>query len=413
MDNLFFNRHRQDQSLEELLQTHETRPSSGSHRSDLTLRELIPHRTEIWSALQTELAQRTYAPQPGRIVSVFADKPRKIVSFDWIDRLILDHFARTLAKVVEPQLSDNLWSFRKGRGQHEALQRVVAYIQKQPIGSPIYVLRRDIREFGDSLKHEFLLQDFKELAHPSSTLIFLLEQICRYQKINPDGSLETNRQGLPTGSYLQLVFENMYLLNLDRALEKIPDSLSMRFGDDILFLCTQENIFEEAKSLTSKMIQERNLDFNLEKSFDLKLEAQGKCRFFEYLGMRVWRDGRLSLPPRKTQLIRKILKSRMRNLAQLQRPLCQHTAELITRISMGMKGYLESSDFQERLWPYLREVSDENELRDLDRWLCLSLLQEVLQSGFSKANFRNYRPRDLRKRGLPSLLHIKRTQRHG
>ena len=62
---------------------------------------------------------------------------------------------------------------------------------------------------------------------------------------------------------------------------------------------------------------------------------------------------------------------------------------------------------------YLKHVSDEAQLRLLDRWLAEEILSISFQDGHRKSHFRRMPFRSLRAMGLPSLVHRRRQIRHG
>jgi hypothetical protein len=62
---------------------------------------------------------------------------------------------------------------------------------------------------------------------------------------------------------------------------------------------------------------------------------------------------------------------------------------------------------------YLKHVSDEEQLRLLDRWLAEEVLSLAFKGGHRKSHFRMMPFRSLRAMGLPSLVHRRRQIRHG
>jgi hypothetical protein len=62
---------------------------------------------------------------------------------------------------------------------------------------------------------------------------------------------------------------------------------------------------------------------------------------------------------------------------------------------------------------YLRHVSDEHQLKQLDRWLAEEVLSLTFGGGHRKGHFRALPFAKLRAMGLPSLVHRRRLLRHG
>jgi hypothetical protein len=62
---------------------------------------------------------------------------------------------------------------------------------------------------------------------------------------------------------------------------------------------------------------------------------------------------------------------------------------------------------------YLRHVTDESQLRRLDRWLAEEVLSLAFGGGHKKGYFRRLPFGRLRQMGLPSLVHRRRLILHG
>src|SRR4051794_22956853 len=191
----------------------------------LTLVDLVHNADRLVPLAIQAIRERDFVLQPARPIIVRTDKPRTVHQFEWLDQFIIDYFAEWVAERTRAQLPDSLYSFRPMRSSAMAVQRAAAFIAGVPQHERGWGMRRDVKSYGESLQHTHVLADFTAALGPSPELATLLGEICRFPKLEPDGTVQRNTCGLPTGSYVQLVFENLYLLALDRELECVPRSL--------------------------------------------------------------------------------------------------------------------------------------------------------------------------------------------
>jgi hypothetical protein len=361
------------------------------------------------------IARGEYRPQPARALTIYADKHRTIHQFAYPDEFVLRHFARLLSELSEPLHSDCLFSFRKGRGSHLALARARNYVASHR--APVHVVRRDVRRFGETLRHDVVKADFAAVFSPTPALVKLLDEICRF-RYTEGGDVKENSCGLPSGANLQLVFENLYLRDIDRELENKAGDLYLRFGDDILYLTESPAARDHAVSVMSRIATERGLTFSESKSADVTLlpphapelaEGSRLARtHFEYLGMQLFHDGRTLLPRRKQRKIQTLLRQRMRSVAETQsEPRTRlHAMIQVVRQLVSTDGPVDSSAIRS----YILETSDDDQLRALDKWVALEMLRIAYQTGFRKGNFRLHSFEALRAAGLPSFLHLRRAR---
>ena len=169
-------------------------------RDPLPLQDVIANAHALLPLAFTAIGDGSYALKPAHPVLVVADKPRTVYQFEWTDQFVLDYFAEWIAEIVEPQLPDSLFSFRKGRSNRGALAAVGDFMRARP-GQRIWALRRDVKSFGESLVHAHVLADFERHVTPSPVLRALLASICAFPRVDATGAVVHNAQGLPTGSY--------------------------------------------------------------------------------------------------------------------------------------------------------------------------------------------------------------------
>jgi hypothetical protein len=150
--------------------------------------------------------------------------------------------------------------------------------------------------------------------------------VCRFPLRREDGSIAQNPCGLPTGTHLQLVFENLYLRSVDNELHTDDgNSVYSRFGDDVLFVSRDKARADAARDCFANFAKQATLTFHPEKSVDLllapshtlpRLKGDRDWRAvaqFEYLGLDIDVHGNITLPTRKTRVMMNFLKERFTN----------------------------------------------------------------------------------------------------
>ena len=103
------------------------------------------------SALQRELAERTYKPGGYRTFWIRDPKPRMISAAPFRDRVVHHALTRVLEPVFERRFTGSSFASRKGFGQHKALRQAREACARHP-----YVLKCDIRKYFPSMDHEIL-----------------------------------------------------------------------------------------------------------------------------------------------------------------------------------------------------------------------------------------------------------------
>ncbi|MCX5747984.1 MAG: reverse transcriptase domain-containing protein [Proteobacteria bacterium] len=385
----------------------------------LTLSELVRNADRLVPLALGAIRERDFVLQPARPIIVRTDKPRTVHQFEWLDQFIIDYFAEWVAERTRALLPDCLFSFRPMRSSAMAVERAAAFVACVPHHERVWAMRRDVKSYGESLQHTHVLADFAAALGPSPELATLLGEICRFPKIEADGTVQRNTRGLPTGSYVQLVFENLYLLALDRELECVPRSLYLRYGDDILFLTLDEGAFSSAQARVAAHLHDRGLEFNESKSRQLGLSPShqaGSSRGdvvcsseFDYLGARITFKGDVHLDLKKQRKVTGFIRRKLAQTAS-HFPTASPDEKIAALIATVRTLCTERGIFRTNpIHTYVGRVADDNALRELDKWVAQTVLKLGLGRGFKKGLFRRYPYRRLRELGLPSMLHLTRT----
>ena len=389
-----------------------------SYRAHAELVGLIQNHESLTAAAMRAIKAGQYRLECAQKETICVDKRRVIHNFNWLDTFMLYHLACAIELASAPLLPTCLYSYRKGFSAGRAVSRAAEYIRSRD--AACFVVRRDVQSFGEQMRHHEILKDLERFIHAGPLLLAFAADICAFRFMD-HGKLGSNSLGLPGGHYLQLVCENLYLLDLDRAMQALPGCY-MRFGDDILYLCNEAaeacggaRIIEEYVGARGLALNPaKGLDLSLEKTIKPDLQPDGGRQTFKpvsqvlYLGACLDSRGNISVPAKKIRPFRAYMRRRIQAAC---RALPSH-ADSRMRLNIALRAasrLLTVPDQGSPVAALLREPLSEQQLRELDTWLALVTQKLAYRRGFNKGNFKRCQFRFLRKMGLPSLRHLRRT----
>ncbi|MGB6460524.1 MAG: reverse transcriptase domain-containing protein, partial [Candidatus Acidiferrum sp.] len=284
---------------------------------------------------------------------------------------------------------------------------------------PLYAVKRDIANYFPSVDHELLLAQLAELVEPEDYLYRMLEERVRFPYEDGAQSFRAE-QGIAFGTPVACFFANLYLTPLDRQLDVLHGLKYFRYADDLLLLSDSRQTIQAATALFEEALRERKLRSKASHEKNLFLSFDGRsANGFEtvsrirHLGLEFCADGTVRLSRDKCRKICNVFRFAFRRkrakLARIQDP--RKRAEFA--IATARQALEQSVRNVAIVDYYLKHVSDEEQLRLLDRWLAEEVLSIAFQSGHRKSHFRAMPFRSLRAMGLPSLVHRRRQIRHG
>lgn len=411
--------------------------SRGRHcQPDLTEISAIQihsQKKKYIGALSKSLLEKSYQPQSAHVRALYSKKWRNFYSICLTDQLLHMIFANLLYTCLEKHLLPNCYSFRKGKNHYEAVRHCSKFIQKHIKNSKIdlYVLRSDVSSYSDSIPvHNAspLWPSLKNLL-----LTYSEEKISDYQwailidlirplVIADNQSLKHNLIGIPTGTYLNNPILNLYLHPLDEYLSSISGGCYCRFGDDYVFMHPDSAVFLKAKQEAQRIIQSLSLETNVKKnkiyyltiagrsceSLEMKEKVSGTNSFL-FLGCKIKATGIVSPSKIKTRIIikhfQKILRATKSCLTvtsaiEITNMLCQ-------TLNQQFIDLLDACFFEKNIFSFLRNCTDREFFKYLDRHLALSVA-EIATGLTGKSAFSRISYYDIRHRfGLTSLCQLK------
>jgi retron-type reverse transcriptase len=289
------------------------------------LQWIIENKNKIYRVIQKSITNPDFEfSQAKRIHLKTNEKNREIYITNYVDRILLMTLQNILSRGIDKSHSDHLYSFRKGLGPGDAARKLASYLKSCPSkNTPLYCLGRDVSSYGDSIQHkemDRILDQLPELVG-SKLLLNLLKKTYRHE-FYVDGNSKISasmRQGIPSGSPIVPVLENLYLRELDQKLEVLKDSFYARYGDDFIFISPSLSIVEEAEKIIEATTNKLGLTISPKKKRNIMLgdeqssEIFHHAKYFEWIGMTFYRDGTYSFRPKHLKEYKRELKVQMGN----------------------------------------------------------------------------------------------------
>jgi hypothetical protein len=392
-------------------------------QDEVSLASMISNGGKFARLLAREVEAGRYALEPGELRTIRArHKLREVFTCRLTDVIVHGVVADVVQEALAPQMSSRVFSYRKGVASLEPISEFAAYLragrraEMDPRRRGVYVLRRDVASYTDSIPIGEGSPLWSMLdAGLGRPLPLLVEQVIRVEMRLPGGGLACRTKGLPMGQPITSVVANLYLRELDRALQGIPGGFYARFGDDFLFAHPAAGVAREADALIDAELDRLSLTVNDQKRSTAYLTSPGRpssewpaargASGVPFLGARVSAEGTIGLDGRK---IRALLRDIDRRTAATVRTLRGADREDIGRAACAaVNGALDPHNAltQHRSAFLLRRaVTDRRQLEQLDYWIARTIARALTGRRADRA-FRALPYRKLRREwGLVSLV---------
>lgn len=227
--------------------------------------------------LRRLLGSNRYQPLPPRLFAApkRAGGVRSIAILTVQDRVVQQALHMALQPALEPIFPPCSYAYRTGMGAHDALRTVDRILAQ---GSD-WIAETDIAGFFDNVRHNLLL-DCVGAAVPDAFLLSLIARCLSVCAVAPG-------TGMAQGAATSPLFSNLFLASFDRHMLEGGWN-PVRYGDDMLFLCTTRGRAQTAIAEAEGFLRSRlHLALKPEKTA-IRTLSQG----FTFLGYRFSEAGR-------------------------------------------------------------------------------------------------------------------------
>jgi len=383
-----------------------------------TLYDLAAHGLKNLATIHDQLRSERFHFRPSVGLKYnFNGKRRTLYIPPWEERIVDLLIYRLLNQRLHHWFSPSSYAYRDythGLDRCQSRIRTVLCSAKPPV----YVIKRDLSDYFASINHEILFDQLGKLILPDDYLFELISQRIRFDYQDENGSHRAT-VGIPFGCASACVFANVHLTEFDREIEKIPNIHFFRYADDILLLSrnresallAKERLQEGLSRLQLKTKASLEADFVLGPSASISDSHFRQVPAFRHLGLQFEHSGSVSLSRDKQRKIQNLFRFAFRRSRRRWLKIKDPHERARTLIAVACRTIEEGVRNVAILDYYLKHVNDADQLHQLDRWLAEEILSLIF-GGHKKGHFEKISYEELRRYGLPSLVHRQRLIRH-
>lgn len=247
----------------------------------------------IW--ISDDLVKGSYMPMTLKCIQIpKANGKMRTLSLPCTrDKIVQRRIVELLDPIWENIFSDKSCAYRKRQSSHKAVAWVWKYLQDDLT----YVVDADIKGYFDNVDHDLLLEMIRKRVD-DTRIIELIDKFLKVGKIDGRKVTERNMLGIPQGGSMSPFLANVYLHEVDMALEE--NGLShVRYADDIVIFCSNETEANNALEFLDRHISNLKLTLSKEKTHVFDIRNEG----LDYVGYHISPEG-LSISSRNYEKFR-------------------------------------------------------------------------------------------------------------
>src|SRR5581483_6554936 len=398
--------------------------------SDVSLATIVMSRSRVARLLAEAVERGEYSFEPGELRTIRArNKMREVFSCRLTDLIVHGVVANLVQEAVAADVSPRVFSYRKGLASLTPITQFARYLRTErrqhddPRKRGVYVLRCDVDSYTDSIPigRDSPLWAMLE-ARLGAPLHPLVEKAVRVELELPDAGVACRIRGLPMGQPIASVVANLYLGEMDRALQDVPGAFYARYGDDFLFAHPEPDVVQEAEATITGILASLRLTSNEKKRRRLYLTPPGRpsaewpgatgAPYVPYLGTLISAEGTIALDGKKVRTLLREISERAQATVKTMNGADPDTLGKAVCAVVNRSLDPESALAQQRSAILLRRVvTDRRQLEQLDYWVARVVVAALTRRSHDVRAFRQVPYRKLRGEwGLRSLVAARNRQ---
>lgn len=399
-----------------------------SVQESVTYYSLNLHANHLAKVIEETILDKTFQPSPlvPKIISN-KGKERVIYPLSAIDNIVQGVLYEICLQLALPKISQQVHSYIPGRSTRTAIHQFTDYLKKINRTDPkkdIFVFRTDIRKYTDSIpldSNSYVWQLMRELVNKTSfdesikpAVMALVQAFIRPNIKTNSGEVFQNFIGLPTGVPLTTIVANLYLADMDRALEALPGILYLRYGDDIVMAHSDPQVILQAEQIYDEHLNKLKLIRHPEKDQRIYFTRCGKAhadsqwqaaQSIDYIGFSVNRCGQKSISMSRRHRLKILVKERIKNTHALIKHL-ELSAQINVLATTVANLLYSSKDFVLSEGKALLEHTDDRgALQQFDYFVAYEISKAITDVCGPKT-FRQVSIQQIREH-LPAFVYIK------
>jgi group II intron reverse transcriptase/maturase len=284
---------------------------------------------------------------------------------------------RLIEPIFEQQFHDNSFGFRPGRRCHQAVERVLEYIED----GHTFVVDIDIKGYFDNIPHNVIMTMLRaEIA--DGNILDIIETFLGSGVVE-DGVFKKTALGAPQGGVISPLIGNIVLNYLDWKLDSAGYKF-VRYADDIVILCKTNDQAKNALAFTTEILADLELECSPEKT-KISTYKEG----FQFLGFDI-NSGRVTIREKSREKLEEKLK-------EITKRKHNYDATVIEKLNQVIRGTVN--------YFYTKFSNVKSYFLKIDKWLRRRLRSMKYKRISRNDNFK-YKSKLFIKRGLISCMEV-------